>query len=225
MTLLAACLMTVAQAGGTELYFEQKTSTLVGGKADTQLARVWFSGQRMRLETGSGALILRLDQGRGFRLDPTERVAWQLDLEALRAQSQRDLSLAEGLLPGGGAEPARTKPMPGSRTIAGHICRGYQIASPASTMQVWTARDVPASMETFSEFLTWTGANESLSSLLDALRALPGFPLETITSVDFGGRKIETRTTVTKLVIQRNPSARFEIPRGYEVRREPATEK
>jgi hypothetical protein len=222
MTLLAACLMTVAQAATTEMYFEQQTTTRTANReADTQVAKVWFSGQRMRLETDSGALILRLDQGRGYRLDPTQRVAWQLDLDALRVRSRRDLSVAEGLLPGGGAEPARTRSLPGSRTIAGHSCRGYQIASPASTMQVWTARDVPATMEAFSEFLAWTGASESLPGLLDALRELPGFPLETVMSVDFGGHKIETRTTVTKLVIQRNPRARFEVPSGYEVKREP----
>ena len=41
------------------------------------------------------------------------------------------------------------------------------------------AASAPARADTFAEFLEWSGAAQALSGLVAAVRALPGFPLET----------------------------------------------
>src|SRR5689334_13774819 len=64
-----------------DVYFEQTTVVLKDGRASGPgvVSRVWYAGQRMRLEpggaTGGPALILRLDQGKAFRLDPERKRA------------------------------------------------------------------------------------------------------------------------------------------------------
>jgi hypothetical protein len=63
-------------------------------------------------------LILRLDQGTAFRLDPAERTARRLDLEQMRAQSRSDSALAGELMGAGEPDTVRTSPLPG-KTVGG----------------------------------------------------------------------------------------------------------
>src|SRR5687768_11934341 len=81
-------------AAGPDVYFEQTTVVLEGGRpvGPGVVSRVWYAGRRMRLEPGDApegpALILRLDQGKAFRVDPTGRRVTVVDLERLRARAQ-----------------------------------------------------------------------------------------------------------------------------------------
>jgi len=209
------------------LYFEQTTVVIgASGAAGTGVkSRVWHAARRMRLEAGdvaSGpALVLRLDEGRAWRLDPEAKLASEIDPEALRARSHQDASVAGSLL--GGEDALRTSELPGSRTIAGHACRGYRLRSRAATVELWVAAGLPSGGSVFADFLEWSGAAQAMPGLVAAIRELPGFPLETRTRVSVLGETQETLTTVTKIRVGEQPRELFEVPAGWRTEALPAT--
>lgn len=224
VALLALAAAVPASAAGAahkaDIYYEQTTLTSVGGEPTGPgvLSRVWFGGQRIRLESGGlghgTALILRLDEGKAWRVDPVERTSERIDLEGLRAQSKTDAALAGELMGAGEPDSVRTTELPG-KTIAGYRCRGYRLKSAAAVIDVYTTSAVPVSMEAFGEFLEWTGAADALAGLWTEMRKLPGFPLETRALVNVLGEAHETISTVTRLQVGAHPAALFELPAGY----------
>lgn len=215
---LLAAVLAAAPAQG--LYFEQTTALAQAGLAPRGVrSRVWCSGRRLRLEAadapGGPALVLRLDEGRVLRLDPESRTATELDAAQLRSRSASDAAVAAGLMGGLAEERLRTSPLEKRRTIAGHPCQGFRIASRSVVVETWVADDVPAGADTFADFLQWSGAAQALSGLLAAIRALPGFPLETRMRVNVLGEMKETVSTITLIRAAAVPAERFEVPAGW----------
>jgi len=219
MILLLALLL--AAAAPRAVHFEQTTSVIEAGRPAGPgiVSRVWVSGPRLRLEPGAiadgRALILRLDQGRGWRLDPQRKVAVVLDLETLRARAHMDSSAAADLMGAGGDAPVRAVSRPGLRTIAGRRCSVWRLSAATTTMEVCLAPSVPVGVEAFADLLHWSGADASLAPLLDRLRELRGFPLETRSRVTILGEPHETLSTVTKLVVGPVDSRLFAPPAGW----------
>src|SRR4029453_14255057 len=93
-------LLAAPAAPAPDVYFEQSTVVLEDGRPAGP-GGVWgvlYAGRRMRLEPGDTAdgpaLILRIDQGKAYRVDPAGKRAIVLDLERLRPRAPRDLSRA-----------------------------------------------------------------------------------------------------------------------------------
>jgi hypothetical protein len=226
----AIALALLAAPSTPGLYFEQTTIVYVDGEAAGPgvYTRAWHAGQSLRLEAGDTpagpALLLRLDQGRAWRLDPERREAVELDVERLRARSQADAALAAGLMGSGEEGAVRARALEGSRTVAGHVCRGYLLTGPSLRMVLWVAEDLPVGVEAFADFLEWSGASRSMEGLLARIRALPGFPLLTRTRVEVLGEVRETVSEVTAIEVGPQPGERFEVPAGWPVVAEtPAT--
>lgn len=217
-------------AGQTGVYFEQTTVLREAGRgAPGVRSRVWCEGPRMRLEAADAprgpALVLRLDEGRAFRLDPEARVATELDVARLRARSQSDAAVAAGLMGGPGEGALRVTSLDRQRTIAGHVCDGYRIQGASVTVDTWVARDLPLRADVFADFLEWSGAAQALAGLVAAIRQLPGFPLETRFRLDVFGEVRETVSTVTLVRLGRAPRGHFLVPPGWRRAREaPASE-
>jgi hypothetical protein len=222
---LALSQLVAPQAHG--LYFEQTTIVYVDGEpaGPGVRTRAWHSGRGLRLESGETdggpSLILRLDLDRAWRLDPGEKVAVELDTKRLRARSQADAALAGSLIGAGDGGAVRTRALEGSRTLAGHACRGFRLRGPSVDMIFWVAEDLPIGVDAFADFLEWSGASQSLGGLLQEIRALPGFPLQTRARVDALGEVRETVSTVTLIRAGPQPEDRFEVPEGWRVVPEP----
>jgi hypothetical protein len=215
-------LLTAAPAvPAPDVYFEQTTVVLEDGRPTGAgvVSRVWYAGRRMRLEPGGPAagpaLILRLDQGKAYRIDPAARRAVVVDLARLRARAQMDLSLAGDLMGAGQDARVRTTALPEGRTIAGHACRGFRISGPSAVLELYVATDLPVGISTFTEFLEWSGAAESMAGFLEELRKLPGFPLQTRSRVTVLGAVQETLSTVTRVKVGPVERRLFEPPPGY----------
>lgn len=214
--------LTLAAAEPTGFSFEQTTVVLMeGAPAGAGVrSRVSVSGRKLRLEAGEAqggpALVLRLDLGRAWRLDPEARTAVELDAARLRARAQADAAVAAGLM---GVEDGslRTKPLPGRRTLAGHACRGFRLTGPSVTMDLWVAETLPLRADSFADFLEWSGAAQALGGLVAEIRRLPGFPLETRTTLRLPGQVQETVSTVTAIRVEPQPRALFEVPAGWRV--------
>ena len=209
------------------VYYEQLTQSVVGSspRGAAVKTRVYSTGRRMRLESGEAeggpALVLRLDEDRAFRLDPAAKTARLLDLTRLRAQSQMDVGVAGEALGATEEGAARTTPLLGSKVIAGRTCRGFKIASAQASLEVYVAQ-IGVGIEAFTDFLEWSGAGQSLGSLLDELRGLPGFPLETRVRAKVNGESVTTVTTVTKIELGPLAPALFEVPAGFRLVEGPA---
>lgn len=224
----AALLVLLAAPPASGIYFEQTTvvRSRAGEAAPGVRSRVWCAGRRLRLEAadapGGPALVLRLDEGRALRLDPEAQLATVLDAERLRERSQSDAAVAAGLMGGPGDDELRTIALDRERTIAGHACRGFRISSHSVQIEAWVADDLPVRADLFASFLEWSGAQQSLAGLLSALRALPGFPLETRVRVSVLGEVQETVSTVTSIRVLTPPAERFEVPAGWRTVKENA---
>jgi hypothetical protein len=210
-------------AGPASVYFEQ--STLVRKDGVTQgagvLSRVWYGGRRMRLEAGDApggpALVLRLDLRKAWRLDPERQLATEVDLAQLRARSQMDASLAGDLMGGSEEGRVRTRALREPRTIAGHACRGFRITGPSLVMDLYLAEDLGVGTEAFTDFIEWSGADQSMGGVLAEIHQLRGFPLQTRSRVTVLDRVYETLSTITKVVVGPQPRSLFEVPLGYRV--------
>jgi len=220
----AALLLALLSPTPTGLYYEQTTRTTSEGEAPGPAVRtrVYSLGRRMRLEsaeTPAGtALVLLLDEGRAFRLDPARKTVTLLDADRLRAQSQLDLAVAGEALGAADEAAVRTAPLATTRTVAGRTCHGYRITGPQVLFDLYVADLGPGlGVDTFVDFLEWSGASQSLGPLLDALRRLPGFPLETSVRATMAGREVSTTTTVTRITVGPLAPSLFEIPAGYRV--------
>jgi hypothetical protein len=216
---LAFAVLVAAPARG--LYFEQTTVVTQPGQPVSPgvRSRVWCQGQKLRLEPGDAsggpALVLRLDEGRVLRLDPESRTATELDASRLRDRSATDAAVAAGLMGGSDGVELRTRRLDGARTIAGHSCQGFRISGGSLALDTWVASDVPARADTFAAFLEWSGAADAFAGLLEAVRALPGFPLETRMRVSVLGEVQETVSSVTHIRALDIPAERFEVPAGF----------
>ncbi len=223
--LLSLWLLAVAPApvkGASGVYFEQTTVTYASGRAAGPgvTSRVWAAGRRMRLETGAAggpAFVLRLDSATAYRIEPAERRAVAIDANRLRARAQLDTSMAGDLMGVAEVGSARTAPLATARTIAGRACRGFRISAGSTVMDVYLTADLPVRIDLFADFLAWTGSSQAMAGLLDEIRKLPGFPLETRTRVTVLGEVHEIRSTITSLRAGPQPDALFEPPAGYAV--------
>jgi hypothetical protein len=219
-----AASLSLAVAVPPGVYFEQTTVVYADGKPSGPgvVSRVWCAGKRMRLEAGDAgtagpAFILRLDEGKAYRVDPLEKRVAPIDLDELRARSQEDLSMAGDLMGADAEGSARSRPLRGKPTIAGYPCDGYRLTTGSMVMDVYVTRSLGIGVDAFADFLQWSGASQALGGLMAEIRKLPGFPLETRSRVTVLGEVHETRSTVTKVVVGPQPAQLFEPPRGYAV--------
>lgn len=209
-------------AGTQDVYFEQLTVTSTEGATPGSglVSRVWATGRDLRMEVGPAggpALVLLLDAGRAWRLDPAQKIAERIDLGRLRARSHADASVAGDLMGATEEDSVRTRALGTSRTVAGHACADYRIEGPLLRMDVCVSRGIPLGVDAFADFLEWSGAEQSLRGILAEVRRLPGFPLETRARVDVLGRRHETRATITKIRLGPQPRELFEPPPGYRI--------
>jgi len=227
--MFAPPLLALALAAPPGICYEQTTRTAIGTGVTPGPAirtRVCSLGRRMRLESleakGGPALVLRLDEGRAFRLEPARRTATSVDLERLRMQSHLDLSMAGETLGAVGQESVRTSRLPATKTVAGRTCQGYRITGPDVRLDLFVADLGPGfGIDAFADFLEWSGASQSLEPLLAEMRRLPGFPLETQMQGKVNGALVATSATVTKLELGPIDPGLFEVPPGYAVVAEP----
>jgi hypothetical protein len=221
---VAAVVLGVLAAGAarTSVTFEQTTVAPAGGQpaGPGVTARVYYAGARMRLEPvdapAGTALLLRLDQGKAWRLDPSRRQAIELDLQRLRDESQMDVSMAGqlmGLVDGG----VHTEPFGQPKLINGYRCQGYRLTAGSTVLEIYLTKAIPAGVEAFTDFLEWSGAAQSMSGLIDELRKLPGFPLEMRSRVNVLGEIHETVSSVAKVKVGPLADSLFAPPAGWTV--------
>ena len=142
--LLAALAAAPPARGGADVYFEQTTVVARGRPCRRAPAsprgsgtRAAACGWRPATAPGGPAFILRLDQGKAYRLDPERKRAIEIDLERLRAQ--RADGPRRGRRPDGRRTraPAQTTPLRTARRSPGYACRGFRIT--AGSGDAWTS--------------------------------------------------------------------------------------
>ena len=220
---VAAAVSAAEPAPPADVTFDQSIVTTVDGKAgEPATSRVYWSGRKVRLESGDAfdplILLLDLARDRAYRLDPAGKKAVVLDVEALRSRSHLGFSLAGDRM--GAAEDFRRTRLAEKRTIAGYACEGHVLRAGQTRVEVWVSDRVPVEMDAFAEFLEWSGADASMAGLLPVLTRLGGFPLQTRSRIVVDGHVYETRATVTRLSAQVIEPALFEVPPSFVIQEE-----
>lgn len=227
MNLLAALLSAaVAVPPPADIFFEQTSSTTVDGKpGPVATSRVYWSGRKVRLESGDAfeplILIIDFEQDRAYRLDPAAKTALRLDADALRTRAHLGFALAGDRL-ASSTDAFRRQKLQGRRTIAGRACIGHRLRAGDTRVDVWMADGLPLDMDDFTEFLEWSGAKAALGGLLPELARLEGFPLETRSRIVADGHVYETRATVTRLKQEPLDPALFAPPPSFRIEAEAA---
>jgi hypothetical protein len=219
IAVLTLLLATAAPVAPRSVFFEQTSSSTVDGQAGPALrSRVYWRGHNVRLEFGDllqpTVLLLDLQNEHAVRLDPAAKTAAELDMAALRAQTNLGFSMA-GDAVGDENDRFRTTALEGTRTIAGFVCHGHRIRSKNARVDVWTGAAVPVPMQMFEEFLDWSGAAQSLGGLLPEIQKLPGFPLETRSRFTVSGHVYESVATITVIKTEPLADSLFVTPKGY----------
>lgn len=223
--MLSAVLSLVLAAPAPQMSYEQTVRVTRDGRpAGSSSARVFWSGRRIRMESGDSVLVLQLDTGQAFRLVPAEKVAVELDVERLRARAQLDLATASEALDAGQDANVRSAPSGPARSVAGYACQPHRVRTATASFEVCVSKALPVGMEAFTEYLQWSGASDALPGLVEALRRLSGFPLETRARVEAEGQVYETTSTITKLTLGPQPVALFEPPAGWRLDHEDGEE-
>jgi hypothetical protein len=225
----AFALALFATGAAQDVYFEQTTVTSIDGEAPGPgvVSRIWYAGRKMRMEAGGvlngPAFILRLDLGKAYRIDPSDRTVIEINLERLRTRSALDLAMAGELMGGNEEGSARTTPLGTAtggvrtKTIAGYPCQGFRLRAGSTVMDLYVTRSIPVGIDAFTDFLEWSGASQSLGGLLAELRKLQGFPLETRARVKTLDHVHETVSTVTSVKVGPQGLTLFEPPKGFRV--------
>ena len=107
--------------------------------------------------------------------------------------------------------------MPGTKVVGGYKCDGYRLTLGSSVLDVYLTRRIGASVAAFTDFLEWSGAAQSMAELIEALRKLPGFPLEMRSRVDVLGEIHETVAIVANVKVGPLPDSLFLPPLGWTV--------
>ena len=65
--------------------------------------------------------------------------------------------------------PCARRPPSGLKKIAGYSCRGVRISGPgsAASLDLFLTTELPIGIETFADFLEWSGASSSLGAVMD----------------------------------------------------------
>jgi hypothetical protein len=223
MSALAFVLWTAVAAAppSGDLTFEQTATTTVDGKAGPAVrSRVYWSGRKVRLESGDAfeplVMLIDLEHDRAYRLDAASRTAVRLDVDSLRARAHMGFAMAGDSI-GAGEDSLRGQTLPGTRAIAGYKCTGHRLRAGETRIDVWLTKGVAVDMDAFAELLDWSGASSAMGGLLPALRELGGFPMETRSRVTADRRVYETRAAVTSLDQKKLPPALFEVPSSFTV--------
>lgn len=223
--MLTAVLSLVLAAPASQMYYEQSVRMTRGGQpAGSATSKVYWSGRRIRMESGDGVLLLQLDTGQAFRLVPAQKLVVELDVERLRSRAQLDLATASDALEAGQDANVRSAPSGPTRSVAGYVCQPHRVRTATASFEVCVSRTVPVGMEAFTEYLQWSGASDALPGLVEALQRLAGFPLETRGRLEVEGEVYETTSTITKLVVGPQPVTLFEPPAGWRLEHEAAEE-
>jgi hypothetical protein len=94
-----------------------------------------------------------------------------------------------------------------------------RVSSPTSnaSLELFLTTELPIGIEAFTEFLDWSGASSSLGAVMEEVRKLQGFPLETRARVNVHGEDLTTVSTVTSVKLGPIPASMFEVPKDYRV--------
>ena len=101
--------------------------------------------------------------------------------------------------------------------IGGYRCSGYRLSAGSTVLDVYLTRTIPAGVSAFTDFLEWSGASQAMGGLVEALRALPGFPLEMHSHVNVMGEMHETLSTIANVKVGPQAEALFVPPSGWAV--------
>jgi len=220
MVVLVASFLTAGSAVAG-VYWEAETVTRgMPGQADgVRMQKMYYTMNASRVEAEDGSvMIMDFDTMTMYRLDTRKRTYTQTDMKNMgmpQGMSGRDRERMEKMMEGM-VQSMQVTPTDETKTIAGYLCRKYNVVFMMTESEYWVSRDVKGYDE-LKEIGRKMAARFDRSPMLKQMNIaammdqVDGFPVQTVVHV-MGG----TATTTLKKIEKRSFSPDlFQVPKGY----------
>lgn len=212
----AVCLVAralIAQA--QDLYVEQCVQITVSDGQPTQEMpfKIWVTPDKMRVDqslAGGITIIMRSDLGKIWVIHANRY------MERPLAELQKSAEAASKML-GDANMQIDLKTTGNTRKIGEWNCQEYLLSVTGGmpiALQIWVTPEVKIDSSLYAKMNEAMGANPMMSPILQRMREIPGYPIETVTKVAMGGQVMESTTTVKKISQKKIDPSVFELPTG-----------
>ena len=213
--LLPLLLLLAAPAGADSLLTIH--SSIEGLKMDqpqTGEVKIWIGGDKLRRDEGDSSYILRLDRGKLYVVNHTDKTYSEL---AVPGDLEKIVSPAGSQLKVQVTATAETK------KIGNWTARKYKVdlSNPAGLRldtTIWASREI-ASYQAYGRLAASLAALQpGAAEWARKLEQIEGFPVLQVADVNMGGSRFRTREELVSVETLDAPAEAYEPPAGYAVR-------
>lgn len=197
--------------------------------------RSWHEGRRFKRESPlrGEVVIIDLDKREVVGINDEQRTYWRISSERYRQLSMMSL-LVMGVQPtpdGGVTVPDKLFAPTGQKgDVAGRKASEYKVQGTfpmGMSTSFWLSKEVPIPLEKLVEELRLAlgdPKHPSYQKLFDQWRALPGYPVQSVTTVQTPQGTVTTSETLLVYRDEPIPAEVFEVPKGYALTTDPITQ-
>lgn len=204
-------------------------------KSIKQTLHSWQDGRRFKRESPlrGEVVIIDLDKGKVFGVNPAKKSYWQLPADKYQTLALMSL-VVMGIRMGPDGAPVVPDPLfaPTKKTakIDRWQAEEIKIAAalpPGVTTSIWVSKDVSLPLtQLVSQMRVSLGdpKGEAYEALFRQWGALPGYPVQNVTTVQTPNGVVTTSETLLAFREMAIPASEFEVPKGYALVTDPLTE-
>jgi len=221
---LAACfLLLLSLPVRADMYWEseQVTENMPGQQNSTQLVKNYLSEDASRTEAGGKVSIITYDDMTMYQLNPEEKTYVKVDMKKLgmppdaENMDPQKLAQAQAMIKEMFGK-MKVVPTDETKTIAGYLCKRYNVELMMMQSEYWTSKDVKGYGEiaTVSKKMQKAFQDNPVLKNMDVLGmmdSLDGFPVQIVSKM-MGGT---STTTLKKIETKRLSKDLFEVPKDY----------
>ncbi len=193
------------------------TSQYPSGQQTTAATRVWVKGPKMRTEVASSGevTIVRADLDKVYMINAVRRIYSETPLAIYRKAQRVSLAML-------GVDPTYTATNR-ERKIGHWKCREVVVAEQAgaggdSLKTIWWMSDDPSLEKRLMRHVMSVSMgldlDETNSRFFEKLAGIPGYPVQTETTMTHGGTTVKTVNTLQKMERREINDSQFELPEG-----------
>ena len=227
--ILVMLLAIVAGPAAADIYIEQKTEHVGSSSSSSEtssISKMWISDGAIRIEEADGKSIHITDlrNNRLITLDTEKKEYVVIPLDQVRS----DLEKASARMKDQMRLAWDIKSIEGIREISGYTCVGIRFRGQGGfsnrterislTIDYWITNETEASVDVFLRVMDTIGLKQNPfidERVLDELRSLGGYPIETITSIKMGTIDDRIEQTVLKMETVNVGAGFYAVPSGY----------
>jgi hypothetical protein len=221
---VALLVLTAGTLAAQDVYLETSVEmpSPPGQQAPRQgQVKMWSSADKTRIEqnlTRVSAVITRKDLGKRWVINDAAKTYIEQPLAPPDDAATAALMSAANI-------QVDIKATGNTKKIGEWNCQEYvlTVSGPMPmVMQIWASPDVKIDTASFyAKMSEGPGRNPMMGPMVEKMRTITGYPVQTITKVMMGEQAMEMTSTLQKVSLENIDPALFELPAGYAKRELP----